>query len=351
MGLGARMVGFAGWEMPLQYTGIIEEHQAVRSGAGIFDVSHMGRVAVSGGGAGAFLQRMLTNDLARVDPGTGVYSFLCNEAGGILDDVIAYHVAADRYLVVVNAANRESDLAWLRRWCVGERDVRIEEKTETTAMVALQGPRTVAIIKEMGNAEAAELGTFQCMDTTIYGERALLARTGYTGEDGFELVVASEHAPALWDRLIAAGAKPCGLGARDTLRLEAALPLHGQEIDAGTNPLEAGFGWAVKLGKGPFLGREALLRAKQEGLTRKLVGLRMEGRHIPRHGYGILASGVRVGEVTSGGYAPTLGYPIALGYVPTAYAEVGTELAIDLRGRTAAAQVVRRPFYKREDRQ
>ena len=343
---GARMVEFAGWLMPLQYAGIIEEHRAVRSAAGLFDVSHMGRLEVAGDGAFALLQRLLTNDIARLAVGGGQYSLLLREDGGILDDLIVYRTEERRYLLVVNAINTSRDGDWLAQHAL-EQEVEIVDRTGETAMLALQGPRSLEYLQSLARFAVEPLPRFACIEGEVARVSALCCRTGYTGEDGFELVAAAFRGLDIWRGLLGLGVKPCGLGARDTLRLEAGYPLYGQEIDTTVNPLEAGLGWAVAFHKGDFVGRSALERIRKERLRRKLIGFRMVEPGIPRTGFPIAKNGRIVGRVTSGNYAPSLGYPIGMGYVPLSLAEVGTELEVIIRGRPARAVVVKRPFYKK----
>ncbi|HXG41753.1 MAG TPA: glycine cleavage system aminomethyltransferase GcvT [Dehalococcoidia bacterium] len=343
--LGARMVPFAGWEMPLQYSGIIEEHHAVRRSVGMFDVSHMGRFEVRGPGAASGLRRLCTYAVDRLSPGQGHYSFLCNEAGGALDDIYVFRLAQDRFLVVANAANAAKVWGWLLSHLPpGAEPV---DRHRGTAMVAVQGPRAVATCATALSPALASLPRRGCAELP-WGEGALFAsRTGYTGEDGLELVTEAEAGPALWRRLLEAGVTPCGLGARDTLRLEAALPLYGQDIDEGVNPFELGLSFAVSLDDGAdFIGREALLQVRDEGPRRLLACLRATERGIMRAGYPIYHQGQEVGKVTSGGYSPSLGTSIGLGFLPPPLAKVGTALTVGVRGQPLPVQVVPRPFYR-----
>ncbi|HEV3075682.1 MAG TPA: glycine cleavage system aminomethyltransferase GcvT, partial [Thermoanaerobaculia bacterium] len=316
--LGARMVDFAGWEMPVQYTGVIEEHRAVRGAAGLFDVSHMGEVRVRGAGAERFLQRLTPNDVAQLVPGRAHYSGLLTDRGTYVDDLLIYRLAADDFLVVVNASNAARDLTWIREHgpdpegaeSAGPADVEIADEGDRFALLALQGPRALAILEPLASPGVGGLRYYGFLRGEVAGVPAILSRTGYTGEDGFELYLAPEGAPEVWRRLLAAGAPhglvPAGLGARDTLRLEAAMALYGHEIDERTTPLEAGLSWVVKLGKGDFLGRAALLEQSEQGIRRTLVGFTVEGRGIARQGHGVLSGGEAVGEVTSGTWSPTL---------------------------------------------
>ena len=333
--LGARMVPFAGWEMPVQYEGVIQEHRAVRTDAGVFDVSHMGEIEVEGPQAHALLQSLLSNDLDKIRPGEAQYTLLTNERGGIIDDVIAYRLGERRYLIVVNASNREADYRWIK-----EREVRGSEVTDVSAeyaLLAVQGPRAIARL----GLPAAKAFTFA--ESTIDGIDVMVNRTGYTGEDGCELLCMDEDAVALWDAVLARGVVPCGLGARDTLRLEVCYPLHGNDIGPDTDPISAALGWTCALGK-EFTGVGVIRCVKDEGPQRKLVPFVMEERAIPRQGMAIEGGG----EVTSGTHSPMLDVGIGLGYVPAAKAASGTPLVIDVRGKTRTARVVTRPIYKRE---
>jgi aminomethyltransferase len=346
--LGARMVEFAGWEMPVQYTGILDEHEAVRTNAGLFDVSHMGEVEVRGPRALEVCQQLTVNDVGRLRDGEAQYSVMCLPSGGAVDDVIVYRFAADRYLFCVNAGNRAVDISWMREQGGG---AEIIDRGDEFAQLALQGPRAVEILSRLTNLRVAEIPSFAFAEGEVAGRRAMVARTGYTGEDGFELYCAPRDAPPQWEALMeagqAAGLRPTGLGARDTLRLEAALALYGHELTRETTPLEARLGWVVKLDKGEFIGRSALLRQKQQGPARRLVGLRMSEPGIPRQGYPVFAGEERTGTVTSGTKSPTLGSAIGLAYVDSAHAATGAHLGVEIRGRKIAAEIVPVPFYKR----
>ncbi|MGB5221693.1 MAG: glycine cleavage system aminomethyltransferase GcvT [Polyangiales bacterium] len=348
--LGARLVPFAGWRMPVQYEGIKKEHEAVRTRAGLFDVSHMGEIVVEGPGAVAAVDRLVTNDVGKLEVGRALYTVCCNESGFILDDLIVYRLEAEKILVVCNASNRDKIVSHFAK------NLSLEtpwnDVSDAWALLALQGPNAHAIMAELGAPEALlGLRTFGVARATVAGVDLWAARSGYTGEDGFELFCANEDAAALWRAILAAGEahgiQAVGLGARDTLRLEARLMLYGNDIDEQTHPFEAGLGWVVKLEAGDFIGRDALRKIKAEGFDRKLVGFEMTGRGIARHGYPIVADGERVGEVTSGSPGPTVGRNIGLGYVPKALSEVGTALGIEIRGKQVGAVVVTTPFYKR----
>jgi aminomethyltransferase len=333
--LGARMVPFAGWEMPVQYEGVIQEHRAVRTDAGVFDVSHMGEIEVEGPQAHALLQSILSNDLDRIAPGEAQYTLLTNERGGIIDDLIAYRLGECRYLLVVNASNRDADFRWIK-----EREIRGSEVTDVSdeyALLAVQGPHA---IEKLGLAPAK---AFTFAEETIDGIQTMVNRTGYTGEDGCEILCMAEDAVALWDAVLARGVVPCGLGARDTLRLEVCFPLHGNDIGPDTDPISAGLGWTCALGK-EFTGVAELRRVKEEGPGRKLVAFVMEERAIPRQGMAIEGGG----EVTSGTHSPMLDVGIGMGYVPTVQAVPGTKLSIDVRGKARTARVVKKPIYERE---
>jgi glycine cleavage system T protein (aminomethyltransferase) len=333
--LGARMVPFAGWEMPVQYSGVIPEHLAVRRDAGVFDVSHMGELEVEGPRADELLGRTLSNDLD-LSPGEAQYTLLTNEDGGIVDDLIVYRTGECSYLLVVNAANRDTDYAWLKEREIRGSDVR--DVSDDCALLAVQGPRA---IERLGLPTAAP---FTFAETTLDGVEVMVNRTGYTGEDGCELLCMSEDAVRLWDAVLARGVEPCGLGARDTLRLEVCYPLHGNDIGPDTDAISAGLGWVCHLEK-EFEGVDVLRRVKEEGPEQRLVAFVMEEKAIPRQGMAIEGGG----EVTSGTHSPLLDVGIGMGYVPAALAKPGTELTIDVRGRPRRARVVKKPFYKRED--
>jgi aminomethyltransferase len=336
------MVPFAGWEMPVQYTGIIEEVRAVREAAGMFDVSHMGELAVVGPASLAWLNAMATNDVSRLSPGRAHYSLLCAENGGILDDILVYDLGDDRFLLVVNASNAEKDAAWLLRHRAPGAD--IHDLSDEMALIAVQGPRAVEMLGPLVEADVAGLKHFGFVEAAAAGVPAIVSRTGYTGEDGFELFTREDPRP-IWEALAARGAKPCGLGARDVLRLEAGNVLYGHEITESVNPLVAGLDWVVKLGKGPFIGSEAIARVQEAGLEYRLVGLEMESRAVPRQGYAIACEDER-GEVTSGTYSPTLGKPVGMGYVPARFAVPGTAVDVIVRDRPEPARIVRLPFYR-----
>jgi aminomethyltransferase len=334
--------------MPVQYGGIREEHLAVRGNAGVFDVSHMGEVETCGPQAVEFLQHVLTNDVRRIPEGGAQYALACHEDGGIVDDLFTYRLAERRFLTVTNAANHAKDLAWFGRQAE-DFDVDVIDRADDFAMLAVQGPQARGIVEKLSDGRLP--GRFHCCSRVIAGVPLLVAGTGYTGEDGVELLVGPDGAGELWDALTERGVEPVGLGARDTLRLEMRYALYGNDIDATTNPLEAGLGWIVKLDKpGGFVGAEALRKQKSEGLKRKLVGFKVAGKGIARHGYAVRFPGVEkhVGEVTSGTMSPTLKEPIGLAYVPTEMSREGSPLEIEIRDRPVAAQVVKTPFVTKE---
>ncbi|HEV8097564.1 MAG TPA: glycine cleavage system aminomethyltransferase GcvT [Gaiellaceae bacterium] len=335
--LGARLVPFAGWEMPVQYEGVIPEHRAVRADAGAFDVSHMGELVVEGAGAREFLQSVLSNDVERLERGLAQYTLLTNEQGGIVDDLIVYELAPERFLLIVNASNRAADFAWLHEREPGDAEVR--DVSDDYALIAVQGPRA---LERLGLPAAA---AFTFADGEIDGVACTVNRTGYTGEEGVELLVATGTAGELWDRVLERGVVPCGLGARDTLRLEVCYPLHGNDISPETDAISAGLGWVCALDTG-FSGADELRRIKEAGPERKLSAFVMEEPGIPRQGMTIEGGG----EVTSGTHSPMLERGIGLGYVPAELAQPETDLTIDVRGRNRRARVVKKPIYSREER-
>ncbi len=345
--LGAKMVPFAGYVMPLQYTGQIAEHQAVRTGLGLFDLSHMGEFRLTGPGALEAADRLVTNRVAGTDPGQAVYSPMCREDAGIVDDLIVYHLP-DSVLLVVNAANLDKDEAWVREHLPA--GVGFENESDRTSLIAVQGPGTEAFLAGLTATDLGVMDTYTAVRGRVAGVEALISRTGYTGEDGFELYVDDGRAPELWDRLLESGAplglKPVGLAARDTLRFEMGYCLYGNDIDDTTTPLEAGLGWTVKLDKDAFIGRETLLAQKERGVSRKLVGLAPASeKAIPRKGYRVVAGGREAGRVTSGTFAPSVGRGLGLGYVAADLARPGQPVGIDIRGRIEDAVTARLPFY------
>lgn len=339
------MVDFTGWDMPVQYSGVIEEHRAVRTGAGLFDVSHMGEVRVRGAAAEALLQRLTPNDVSKLAAGRAHYSGLLTESGTYVDDLLIYKLAPEDYLVVVNASNADRDFEWIASRAEG--DVEVVNESDRYALLALQGPKALEILAPLAPAEVAGLKYYGFLQGTVAGAPAIISRTGYTGEDGVELYLSPEDAPGIWRRLVEAGAVPAGLGARDTLRLEAAMALYGHEIDETTTPFEANLGWVVKLDKGDFLGRDALAAQKEKGLGRRLVGFEVQGRGIARQGHRVVSEGETVGAVTSGTWSPTFEKALGMAYVPLALAAPGTSLTLDVRGKEIPATVVELPFYRR----
>jgi aminomethyltransferase len=347
--LGARMIEFGGWEMPVQYSGILAEHQAVRTRAGLFDLSHMGEIEVAGPGALEVCQELLVTDVARVQLWQAQYSVLCYPNGGIVDDVIVYRVAEDRYLWCVNAANIDKDYDWMIAHNHGR--AAFINRSDEYALVALQGPLAISILQRLTSLDLSQIRRYWAARGEVAGVPALVARTGYTGEDGFELFVAAQQSTALWSACLDVGQGdelvPVGLGARDTLRLEASYLLYGNDIDAQTTPLEAGLQRLVKFTKSEFVGRDALVQQQTAGVAKQLVGIKMDEPGIPRHDYPVWGDDTLLGQVTSGTQSPTLGVGIALGYVPPPYATVGTAVTVEIRGRRVRGRVVERPFYRK----
>lgn len=352
---GGRLVDFAGWEMPVQYGSIVEEHQATRTALGLFDVSHMGRLRFEGHDAAALLDSLLTRKVVGMGLGKVRYSLVTNEAGGILDDVLVYHIPAlagqPYFGLVVNASNRTKIVNWVEQHRGRFPNVNFIDRTEATAMIAVQGPRAIEIMDKFVDLPLDGMGYYTCTEASICGHSGILSRTGYTGEDGCELVVPASAAAAIWQTVIEAGApvgaRAVGLGARDTLRLEAAMPLYGHELSETINAFQAGLGFAVNLEGREFVGREALVKAQSNADQLRRIGLSLDGKRVPREHYAVVANGQTVGEVTSGTFSPTLNRPIAMAYIQPAYAAVGTELSIDVRGKLEPARVVALPFYKR----
>lgn len=346
------MVPFAGWEMAVQFAGLVAEHQAVRQGCGMFDISHMGVLELRGPGAKDALQTLVPSDLFRIGPGEACYTVLLNEAGGIRDDLIVYDCGwqddAHTLLLVINAACAEADTAWLRQQ-LEPLGVAISDRKGDGVLLALQGPEAPARLEALCGESLAGLPRFGHRELNLPGlGAAFVARTGYTGEDGVELLLERDAGLALWQQLLVSGVTPCGLGARDTLRLEAAMHLYGNDMDATTTPLEAGLGWLVHLEMTKsFVGRAVLERQTADGIARRLVGLELQGRAIARHGYPVLHDGTPVGTITSGSWSPSLNKGIALAYVPPTLAKLGTALSVEIRGKAEPATVVRRPFYRR----
>lgn len=354
--LGARLVEFGGWEMPVQYTGILDEHQAVRTRGGLFDIAHMGEIEVKGANAARFLQAILTNDVAKLSPGQGQYTLMCNETGGVVDDLYLYRLASDTFLLMVNASRIEEDRGWLLARAPSSEAVHVEDLSDRWGAVALQGPNVRSWIDRVLTGAAGRtvsmLAKNEITPCRHAGQSLWAACTGYTGEDGFELIGPLEVLPPLWDAILELGAahglKPCGLGARDTLRLESCYPLYGHELSESISPIEAGLGFFVVWEKGDFVGAPVLARHKSEGPPRRSVAFKMTGASAPpRAGYAIWAGGVRVGETTSGSLSPTLGVGIGLGLVSASSALVGAAIEIEIRARRFPAVVVKKPFYRK----
>lgn len=349
--LGAKIVEFAGWLMPVQYSGVIEEHNAVRNNVGIFDVSHMGTFRISGKNAYSFLQKMVPNDLDKIKTGKAIYTQFCKEDGTVIDDLIIYYLQEELFYMVVNASNIEKDFNWLQQNL--DSDVVLENIADQMAVLAVQGPLAQKTIAKLFSDNLDEITSFSLLETTIADSKVLLARTGYTGEDGFEVIFDNTNALKVYDAIFEAGQefgiKPIGLGARDTLRLEANLPLYGHELNENTTPLEAKLGWSVKLNKNAFIGKEALVKQKTEGLSKVLIGLKSTSRAIPRDGYDIVFEEKVIGKITSGTFSPTLNYPIALGFVENIKEfEIGSRLEVVIRGKNHDLEVIKLPFYKRK---
>jgi aminomethyltransferase len=367
--LGGKLIEFGGWEMPVQYTSITDEHLAVRKAAGLFDISHMGEVLISGPGAEAFLNWMLTNDARKLAPGQGQYTLMCNERGGVIDDLYAYRLAAREYLLIINASRIEADVAWLEKQLAAfprRTEVKLENVSDTTGAVAVQGPRVVEFIGRcfpgpstggMIVAQVTDLKKNQIASFRFAGDTIWISRTGYTGEDGFEVVAPGRIIEAIWNQLLAAGQphglKPAGLGARDTLRTEVCYPLYGHELDENTTPIEAGVGFFVALDKGEFTGRSVLAEQKAKGTGKKLVAFKMTDRSAPpRPHYAIWSTGpgaAKIGEVVSGTQSPSLGIGIGMGYLPPEFAKANTPIEIEIRGKRAPAVLVPKPTYRKPD--
>ena len=343
---GAKIVPFAGYEMPVHYSGIVKEHMAVRNSVGVFDISHMGEFEVMGEGAFEFLQLMTLNDVSKLELGQAQYSGFCYDDGGMIDDLLVYRLP-DKYMLVVNASNIEKDFEWLNSHKPD--DVELINISEDTALIAVQGKNSIRVIEKLTDTNLDEIKYYRFEAGSISGKNATISKTGYTGEKGFELYLNSADAPDVWSELMSAGEEfsilPVGLGARDTLRLEMCYCLYGNDIDKTTNPLEAGLGWITKLKKGKFIGSDSLLAAKEEGIKRKLVAFEMKKKAIPRHGYNIMKNDAVIGEVTSGTFSPALQIGIGLGYVTIGNHEIGTNLIIDIRGREQSAEIIKPPFY------
>lgn len=346
----ARMVGFSGWEMPVQYQSALDEHHATRQAAGLFDVSHMGEVFFEGPNALESLQRLVTNDLTKCADFQAQYSGLLNEQGGFVDDVVVYRYSAEKLLVCVNAGNRDKDAAWLKKHGTRE-GCEVIDRSDDFGQLAVQGPKALSILQPLTKTDLSSVATYCFVEGQVAGVDCIIARTGYTGEDGFELFCPAGQAVALWEAIVEAGKphglSPAGLGARDSLRLEASLRLYGNDMNEERTPLEAGLGWIVKFDKGDFIGRDALVAQKEQGLTRRLVAFKLTGKGIARHDYPVVADGKQIGQVTSGTMGPTVKEAIGFAYLPPELAAVGSTFDIEIRGRPTPAVVVKPPFYKR----
>lgn len=357
--MGGRMVDFGGWELPVQYSGVLDEHLACRGAAGLFDVSHMGEFHVEGPGAEAFLNWSLTNNIADLSVGQALYTVMCHESGGIVDDLVVYRRAKDRFLLVVNASNTKKDFQHLTRLARDSHaktfpSFQLTDESVRYSQIAVQGPRAAQIVERLVGESLASVSTYWFKESMVFGSTpAIVARTGYTGEDGFELYIPWSDGPRVWSALLEIGTplglKPCGLGARDTLRLEMKYPLYGHELTDVTNPLEAGLGWVVKMNKGDFIGKAALADLKVKGISRKLVGVRLTGRGIPRQEYPLYsAEGIRIGELTSGTQSPSLQLPIGIGYVATEHSAINTPIMVEIRGARIPGVVVPTPFFNKQ---
>ncbi|HEY0882111.1 MAG TPA: glycine cleavage system aminomethyltransferase GcvT [Archangium sp.] len=346
--LGGRMVDFAGWDMPVQYDGLIQEHERVRTAVGLFDVSHMGEIEFKGPGALEEANRLITNDLSKCTDGQAVYAGLLNEKGTFVDDVVAYRFSPEHIFICVNASNADKDFAWMS---ANAKKVKPVNRSDDFAQIAVQGPKAFGLVQKLANKPLDGVGTYRFTTGQVAGVEAIISRTGYTGEDGFELYVAPNDAEKLWYALLengkAEGCAPCGLGARDSLRTEMKYALYGNDIDDQHTPLEAGLGWIVKLDKPEFIGKDVLVAQKAAGVPRKLVGFELTEAGIPRAHYAILKDGQKVGEVTSGTMGPSVKKAVGIGYVPTALSAEGSTFHVDIRGRAVGARVVKTPFYKK----
>lgn len=345
----ARLTPFSGWEMPVQFQGLKQEHHAVRNSVGMFDISHMGKFILTGKDVIKSLEFLVPSNLSKLKSGQAQYTVLLNEQAGIIDDIIVYYQGINKgqeqVTVIVNAATTDKDKAWILEH-ISHGDITLQDLSRNRVLIALQGREALANLQPLVKEDVSKLKAFTHLSTEVLQQSAFIARTGYTGEDGFEIMIEAEAGRQLWQLLLAEGVTPCGLGARDTLRLEAAMCLYGQDIDESTTPLEAGLGWLVHLDKGEFIGKEVLVKQKMQGVERKLVGLVMEGKYIARHGYRVIFADQQVGEVTSGTFAPTLAQAIGLAYVPKKLSKVGQQLAVEVRGKLCPCRVVKKPFYR-----
>jgi aminomethyltransferase len=346
---GGKIVPFGGYEMPVQYAGIMEEHKTVRNAVGVFDVSHMGEFFAAGAQALPFLQNITVNDVSKLTPGKAQYSAMCYEDGGIVDDLLIYMLAENSYMIVVNASNIDKDWEWMKKHCPS--DVSFENKSDGTALLAVQGPKSLQTMQKLTSANLASIPYYHFVQGNLAGIDMIISRTGYTGELGFEIYFDVQHGEKIWNAIFDAGKEfgiaPIGLGARDTLRLEMGYCLYGNDIDQTTNPIEGGLGWITKLAKGDFIAKPVLERTKAEGPKRKLVGMMLQDKAVPRHGYPLMVNGTSVGVVTSGTFSPMLGKGIAMGYVNASHAEIGSKIQIDVRGKFIDATIVTLPFLKK----
>jgi aminomethyltransferase len=346
--LGAKMTDFGGWEMPVEYSSIIDEHHAVRSHCGLFDICHMGEIMISGEKAAESVQKLITNDLKKLEYKKVLYTPICNEEGGIIDDLLVYMLGEDKFLLVVNAANTIKDFEWIKANAYPQ--TKVENLSDNYALLALQGPESKNVLKKLSDIELDDIDYYHFEEAEVAGVEMIISRTGYTGELGYELYFAADKAEEIWQRLIKAGEEfklmPAGLGARNTLRLEKGYALYGNDIDENTNPIEAGLGWTVKLDGEDFIGRDSLLKIKEECCSRRLKGIVITGRGMARHGYDIYADGEKIGEVTSGSYSPSLKKSIAMGYLNEEYTKTGSKIQIKIRDRFVEAEVVELPFLK-----
>lgn len=346
---GAKIVPFGGFEMPVQYAGIMEEHKTVRTAVGVFDVSHMGEFFASGVNALPFLQKITVNDVSKLSPGKAQYSAMCYEEGGIVDDLLIYMLAENSYMIVVNAANIDKDWEWMKKHCPS--DVNFENRSDSLSLLAIQGPKSLATLQKLTSVDLSVIPYYHFVQGKLSGIEMTISRTGYTGELGFEIYFDVKHSEAVWNAIFEAGKEfaiaPINLGARDTLRLEMGYCLYGNDIDQTTNPIEGGLGWITKLAKGEFIAKSVINKVKTEGPKRKLVGMLLQEKAVPRHGYPVLVNGVNAGVVTSGTFSPSLGKGIAMGYVNAPYFETGNKVQIDVRGKSFDAEIVPLPFLKK----
>ena len=343
---GGRLINFAGWEMPVQYSGILSEVRKVREGSGMFDVSHMGRLELSGEGAQLLLNRVLSVDVSSIKVGRAKYNVICDDQGGIIDDCIVYR-QVDQYLLIPNASNREAVIDWLTANISDDIEVKINDVSSNTVMVAVQGPLSAGILSKHTTTDLTKLRLFSAVDAEFFGVEVFIARTGYTGEDGFEIIASSDYGSLIWKTLEDSGVTPCGLGARDVLRLEAGLLLHGNDMDRSINPYEAGLDYFVNNNRPEYVARDSLASIREKGIVRKIVGLVIDGRSVARHGCFIFHDGEKIGEISSGSPSPTLNQNIGMGYIPVDLSKPDTKLGVDIRGKMTQATVVELPFYKR----